>query len=312
MVTTMSSAAAYLSLHASGELARRTALALARLEACDLCGHRCGVDRRTERGRCHTGVTAVVASLGPHFGEEAVLVGRGGSGTIFFSWCNLNCVFCQNFELSQRGEGREVTPAQLAAAMLELQAMGCQNINLVSPSHVVPVILAALDEAAGFGLSLPIVYNTGGFDALSTLELLDGVVDIYMPDMKVADPGVAARLCGAPDYPEVNRAAVREMHRQVGDLVTDARGVAVRGLLVRHLVLPHRLAGTAATASFLADEVSPDTFVNVMAQYRPCFRASEFPDLDRPPTRAEYREAVAEARGAGLVRLEVAEPWHLP
>jgi putative pyruvate formate lyase activating enzyme len=294
--------AAYVGLCRSGELERRAAKAAVRLEACDICARRCGVNRRlsSEGAGCHTGGNAWVSSYGPHFGEEDPLVGSMGSGTIFFTWCNLRCQFCQNYEISQAGDGREVEPGELARMMLALQSQGCHNVNLVSPSHVVPQILAALVLAAGIGLRLPLVYNTGGYDALETLALLDGVVDIYMPDMKYGDAEVARRYSGVGRYPEINRAAVREMHRQVGDLTMDDRGVAVRGLLVRHLVLPEGLAGTAETVRFLRDEVSPQTYINVMQQYRPCYRAQELPPLDRPVTRAEYAAAVRLAEEAGL------------
>jgi putative pyruvate formate lyase activating enzyme len=255
-------------------------------------------------GTCRTGERARVASYHAHFGEEAPLVGSSGSGTIFFSWCNLKCVYCQNYEISQLGEGEDVEPEELAAMMLHLQALGCHNINLVSPSHVVPQILAGLLIAAQAGLHLPLVYNTGGYDALSTLALLDGIVDIYMPDVKYADEETARRLSHAPDYPRVNRTAVAEMHRQVGDLQLDERGVAVRGLLVRHLVLPHSLAGTKDTLRWLAQEVSPNTYLNIMDQYRPCYRAREYPELARPVTRAEYLEALNVARELGLWRLD--------
>ncbi len=294
--------AAYLRLLRSGELKRRVARAYARLEACDICPRECGVNRHlsAEGAGCRTGLRAVVSSAGPHFGEERPLVGRGGSGTIFFSWCNLRCQFCQNAEISQLGYGREVEAEELAQMMLGLQAQGCHNINLVSPSHVVPQILAGLLLAAEAGLRLPLVYNTGGYDSLKTLALLDGVVDIYMPDMKYADEGVARRFSGVSNYPAVNQAAVKEMHRQVGDLRLDERGVAQRGLLVRHLVLPEGLAGTAEIVRFLRDECSPRTYVNVMAQYRPCYRAHELPPLDRPITSQEYRAAARLAQEAGL------------
>ena len=230
---------------------------------------------------CRVGALAQVASCGPHFGEEAPLVGRGGSGTIFFAGCNMSCVFCRNFDISQPAAEAdalravwETPPDRLAAMMLGLQAAGCENINLVSPSHVVPQILAAVAAAAEGGLRLPLVYNSGGYDAVHTLRLLDGVVDIYMPDMKYGDEAVGQRLSGVGDYVARNRTAVLEMHRQVGDLETDERGVATRGLLVRHLVLPGGLAGSAATARFLADEVSRDTYINVMDQYRPAFKAA--------------------------------------
>jgi len=262
------------------------------------------VDRRNDTGVCRTGQEAVVASAGAHYGEEACLVGRGGSGTIFFSWCNLRCRFCQNASISQHGEGRPLSPEGLAGLMLDLQRQGCHNVNLVSPSHVVPQILAATQIAARVGLRVPLVYNTGGYDGLETLALLDGVVDIYMPDCKYADPEVGARYSGVPDYPSVNQAAVREMHRQVGDLVCDEPGalwpgVARRGLLVRHLVLPAGLAGTADVVHFLAD-LSPHTAVNVMGQYRPCHEAYALPPLDRRVTRAEVAEAVQMAHDVGL------------
>ena len=293
---------AYLKLLRSGELKRRVAEAYARLEACDICARECGVNRRlgAEGAACHTGERAVVSSYGPHFGEEDPLVGRGGSGTIFFSWCNLRCQYCQNYEISQMGMGHEVEPEELAQMMLSLQSQGCHNINFVSPSHVVPQILAGLLIASEAGLRLPLVYNTGGYDSLKTLALLDGIVDIYMPDMKYADADVARRYSKISHYPASNQAAVKEMHRQVGDLTMDERGVAQRGLLVRHLVLPGDLAGTAEIVRFLRDEISPDTYINVMAQYRPCYRAREYPPLDRSLTNQEYAEAVHLAQEAKL------------
>jgi putative pyruvate formate lyase activating enzyme len=300
---------AYLKLLRSGELRRRAELALARLEACDICARECGVNRRlgAEKAGCHTGDRALVASYGPHFGEEEPLVGRGGSGTVFFTWCNLKCQFCQNYDISQGGQGREVEPEELARMMLSLQDQGCHNINFVSPSHVVPQILVALLIAAEVGLRLPLVYNTGGYDSLATLALLDGVVDIYMPDMKYADADVARRFSKVANYPAVNQAAVKEMHRQVGDLTMDEQGVARRGLLVRHLVLPEGLAGTAEVVRFLCDEISPNTYINVMAQYRPCYRARDLPPLDRPIAKDEYARAVHLAGEAGL-RLDERRP----
>lgn len=296
---------AYLSLLRSGELKERVAEAYRRLERCDICPRRCGVNRRAgELGTCRTGEQAVISSFGPHFGEEAPLVGVGGSGTVFFTHCNLRCQFCQNYEISQLGEGRPVRIDHLAAIFLRLQEMGCHNVNLVSPTHVVPQILAALEVAAERGLRLPLVYNTGGYDALETLALLDGVVDIYMPDMKYADAAIAERYSKVPNYPAVNQAAVKEMHRQVGDLVMDGRGIATRGLLVRHLVLPEGLAGTAEIARFLAESVSRDTYINVMDQYRPCYKADSLPPLNRRITPDEYRDAVRMVRDAGLHRLD--------
>lgn len=315
---------AYLALHASGELAARAARARARLRRCTLCPRRCRVDRVAgELGECRTGAMARVASAGPHFGEEAPLVGRGGSGTIFFAGCNLACVFCQNHDISQPAHDHpdwKVTAEQLAGIMLELQDLGCENINLVSPSHVVPQILEALVIAAARRLRLPLVYNTGGYDSLSTLRLLGGVVDIYMPDMKYADEEVGLHLSGVPDYVARNRAAVREMHRQVGDLRIDERGVARRGLLVRHLVLPDGLAGTPEVARFIATQISVDSYLNVMDQYRPAHRvaatpwgrpgpavsaaACGHPEMGRPLSPGEHRTAVEAARGAGLWRLD--------
>lgn len=300
--------ASYSALYRTGALRERVERAEALLERCRLCGRRCQVNRlQGEEGKCRTGSKARVSSFGPHFGEEAPLVGQRGSGTIFFAYCNLRCVYCQNFTISQLGEGYEVEADDLANMMLSLQRRGCHNINLVSPTHVVPQILAALEVAAGRGLVLPLVYNTGGYDSLETLELLDGLVDIYMPDMKYSDDMTGQRLSDVVDYPAVNRAAVKEMHRQVGDLEVDDNGVAVRGLLVRHLVLPHDLAGTAETARFLAEEISPNTYLNVMAQYRPYYRAREFRQLSRRINPKEYREALEMALSAGLLRLD--GPW---
>lgn len=235
-----------------------------------------------------------------------MLSGWRGSGTIFFSWCNLGCVFCQNADISQHGEGREVDAGELSSLMLALERQGCHNLNLVSPTHVLPMALEALALASGAGLQLPLVWNTGGYDSAEALALLDGVVDVYMPDMKYADEGVGWRLSGAADYPRVNRDAVREMHRQVGDLLVDRDGLAVRGLLVRHLVLPEGLAGTGAVARFLAEEVSPDTYLNLMAQYHPCHRALGHGALGRRTTPAEYRAAADACRLAGLRRVELA------
>ena len=296
---------AYTALLASGELKHRVEAAYRRLAACDICPRECRVNRlQDEEGVCRTGKRAVVSSFNPHFGEEAPLVGRGGSGTIFFSWCNLKCQFCQNYEISQLGQGREVEPEDLAAMMLRLQDIGCHNINFVSPTHVVPQILAGVLIAAQAGLRLPLVYNTGGYDSLSTLALLDGVFDIYMPDMKYADAEIALKYSKIKDYPAINQAAVKKMHRQVGDLVMDERGIALRGLLVRHLVLPEGLAGTAEIVRFLATEVSTNTYLNIMDQYRPCYKAGDLPPLNRRITHQEYEEAVRLAHEAGLHRLD--------
>ena len=298
--------AAYRRLLDSGELRRRADAAYERLADCDLCARYCRVDRRKgiEGAVCRTAMRAVVASHGPHHGEEDPLHGHAGSGTIFFSWCNLRCVFCQNWDISQRGAGHEVEPAAIANMMLELQRLGCHNINFVTPSHVVAQIIAAVHDAAQHGLTVPLVYNTGGYDSAEALALLDGIVDIYMPDMKYGDSALARKYSKVRGYVEVNRSAVKEMHRQVGDLVLDARGVARRGLLVRHLVLPRGIAGTAQVVRFLATEISRDTYLNLMDHYRPCYRADEHPGLDRPLTRQEYAQALTLAEEAGLTRLD--------
>jgi putative pyruvate formate lyase activating enzyme len=300
---------AYLRLHRAGELRERVREAFQRLRQCTLCPRECQVDRRVgETGACRTGEEAIVASYGAHFGEESPLVGRHGSGTIFFSWCNLRCRFCQNYDISQSGSGDPVEPEQLASIMLRLQELGCHNINLVSPSHVVPQILVAVHIAAEAGLRIPLVYNTGGYDALDTLALLDGVVDIYMPDMKYADPDIARRYSGIMGYPHYNQKAVKEMHRQVGDLVVDENNIAFRGLLVRHLVLPEGLAGTDRIVAFLARRISKNTYLNIMDQYRPCHESQDLPPLNRGITPSEYEDAVRSAREAGLTRLDPRVP----
>ena len=297
---------AYVALWRSGTLGERAARAHARLGNCDLCARLCHGDRTTGLAGavCRTGLRARVDGHAPHFGEEDPLRGTRGSGTIFFCGCNLRCDYCQNWSISQSTGGHEDSPEDLAARMLELQNAGCHNVNLVSPSHVVAQVLAALVIAAGRGLGIPIVWNSGGYDSPDALELLDGVVDVYMPDMKYADAATARRYSHVPDYPAVNRAAVAEMHRQVGDLVLDERGLAVRGLLVRHLVLPNGLAGTRDVLGFLARRVSRDTYVNLMDQYRPCCRADRIEPLARRITRAEWKEAVAIAAEFGLTRLD--------
>jgi putative pyruvate formate lyase activating enzyme len=295
----------YLDLHERGILEERVAEARERMRSCRLCPRECRVNRlEDERGFCKTGRNSVVSSYSPHFGEEDPLVGTGGSGTIFFTHCNLLCLFCQNYEISHLGEGRELSVDRLARVMLHLQEQGCHNINFVSPSHVVPQILAALSLAIEGGLKIPLVYNTGGYDSLETLQLLEGVFDLYMPDLKFMDEEVSQRYCRARDYPERARAAIREMHRQVGDLALDDRSIARRGVLVRHLVLPGGLAGTREAMRFLAREVSPETYVNVMAQYHPCGEAMEHPPLDRRITHKEYEEALDIAREEGIRRLD--------
>jgi len=297
----------YLKLHQSGELARRAERAVAMLAECTLCARKCRVDRLHDpelHAHCHTGRRAILSSAFPHHGEEDCLRGTRGSGTIFFCQCNLRCEFCQNCDISYTDSGRKVTPDELAEVMLRLQGLGCHNVNFVTPSHVVAQILEALVPAVEGGLNLPLVYNTGGYDRVETLELLDGVFDVYMPDVKFADPTTAKELARARDYFDVAKAAVREMHRQVGDLELDDRGIARRGLLVRHLVMPEGLDETRQIMRFLAREISRDTFVNVMPQYRPSARAAAHPKINRPITLDEYHEALAIAEEEGLWRLD--------
>lgn len=295
---------AYMDLLESGELERRIDRATQALESCEICAWHCRVNRRAGKlGVCRTAERAWVASFGPHMGEEAPLSGWRGSGTIFFARCNMRCQFCQNHDISSVDAGREVEAGEIAAMMLELQEYGCHNINLVTPSHVVPQILTAVMLAARSGLRLPLVYNTGGYDGPLALQLLDGVIDIYMPDMKYAGDKIGQKYSRTPHYPAANQAAVREMHRQVGDLVIDDSGLAVRGLLVRHLVLPHHLAGTAQIAGFLASQISKDTFLNVMDQYHPAHIAYQYTMLRRAITPAEYQAARSDAQAAGLHRI---------
>lgn len=298
--------ASYLALYRSGELQSRVELAKEALKDCTLCGNRCHVDRLVtpEKTRCRTGKHAVVCSVAPHHGEERPISGRNGSGTIFFGWCNLACVFCQNWQLSHQGEGREMNAEALANQMLTLQSFGCHNINFVSSSHVIPHILAALLIATEKGLRLPLVFNTGGYDSPEGLALLNGAIDIYMPDMKFSNSTIAAKFIGANDYAEVNRAAVKEMYRQVGDLTLSETGIAQRGLLVRHLVLPEDLAGSKRTLEFIANEISTDTYLNLMGQYRPCFQADRYAGIARSPTRAEMATVKEEAKQLGLHRLD--------
>ncbi len=271
---------------------------------CVLCPHRCGAARfMGETGKCGCGPDAIVASFGPHFGEEQPLVGTRGSGTIFLSLCNLSCVFCQNHDISQTGVGSGVTPRRLATIMLELQQRGCHNINLVTPTHVVPAIVRAVEIAASGGLHVPLVYNCGGYEEVETLELLDGIIDIYMPDFKYADEDKAKELSGAPGYPRFAAAAVKEMYRQVGDLVIDSGGKAVRGLLVRHLIMPGGTEESKKIVDFIAG-LSKETYLNLMDQYRPAFHAYRFPEISKRIEPAEYSEIVSYAVKSGLKRLD--------
>jgi putative pyruvate formate lyase activating enzyme len=312
--TTSGFVPAYLSLYESGELTKRVERALALLESCTACPRNCRVNRLADKfAVCKTGRYAVVSSHFAHHGEEDCLRGWRGSGTIFFSGCNLRCVFCQNFDISWRVSGTVAPPAKLAAMMIELQEQGCHNINFVTPEHVVPQIVEALPLAVQAGLRLPIVYNTSAYDSMESLELLDGIVDIYMPDFKYWDSEMARKYSKAPDYPQVARRTIKEMHRQVGDLVMDEHGVAQRGLLLRHLVMPGDIAGTREVARWIASELSPATYINVMAQYYPAGKVSrsEYPEINRRVLPSEYEKAVDEAYRAGLQRLDARRPSYI-
>ena len=287
------------------ELNQRIEKLFAILEKCEICPRKCRVNRlkNEKTGFCRLGYLPMVSAFHPHFGEESVLVGTQGSGTIFFTSCNLACIYCQNFEISQLRVGEEVSFERLAEMMIELQNQGCHNINLVTPTPQVPQIVKALSLAIEKGLKLPLVYNTSSYDSLEVLKLLDGIVDIYMPDAKYSDDKIAIKYSLAPNYFEIMKKAIKEMHRQVGDLILDKNGVAIRGLLVRHLVLPNNLAGTKEIVEFLAKEVSKNTFLNIMDQYFPYFRTQEFPEINRPITQKEFEEAIFLAKKAGLKRL---------
>jgi putative pyruvate formate lyase activating enzyme len=307
---------AYMALYRTGELQSRARTAVTNLADCRACPRNCGVNRlENKTATCRTGRYAIVSSTFPHFGEEDCLRGWNGSGTIFFSMCNLRCVFCQNYDISQARSGKarsgqETPPERLAEMMLTLQRSGCHNINFVTPEHVVPQILEALPIAITQGLRLPIVYNTSAYDAMESLELLDGVVDIYMPDFKIWDERLALRLLKARDYPAAACQALREMHRQVGVLKIDEHGLAKRGVLVRHLVMPGDVAGTGEIMRFLAEALSPDTFVNIMDQYHPAnkVRETQFKEINRPITSQELSMAYDLAREAKLWRFDQRKP----
>jgi putative pyruvate formate lyase activating enzyme len=273
------------------------------LDGCRICPRKCGVDRLSgQMGYCGIGRDAVVASYSPHHGEERPLSGIFGSGTIFFSGCNMHCQYCQNYDISQDKSGQEYDADGIAQIMISLERMKCHNINLVSPTHVMPQIVGSIAIAKERGLEIPIVYNTGGYDSLETLKVLDGIVDIYMPDMKYSTSEAGLRLSDAPDYPSINQEAVKEMHRQVGDLVLDEAGIAMRGLIVRHLVLPNDMAGSKGIFDFIAKEISRDTYVNVMNQYHPSYNSTCYPEVDRKPRHEEYEKAFTWAVKAGLHR----------
>lgn len=282
----------YLKLYKSGELQKRVNVALSMLKNCKVCPHNCGVNRlKDEKGFCRTGRYALISSFFPHHGEEFPIRGFNGSGTIFISNCNLKCVYCQNYDISQLGNGEEVKPDELAKAMLTLQSQGCHNINFVTPSHVVPQILEALLIAVENGLKIPIVYNTSSYDSIETLKLLDGVVDIYLPDFKYGDNENGEKYSKVKNYFDIASQAIKEMHNQVGDLKTDSDGIAIKGVLVRHLVLPNNLAGTEKIVKFLKS-LSPKFAINVMAQYHPSYKAYEYPELSRRITEKEYMYAL--------------------
>jgi len=296
-------AGSYLKLLKTGELEQRLEVLTDLLRECQVCPRKCGANRlEGNTGCCKIGSKARVSSFGPHLGEEAPLRGWRGSGTIFFGGCNLACVYCQNAEISQGPHGCEVDAQDLGQIMLELQEAGCHNINLVSPSHVVPQIIAGLIYAAEHGLRLPLVFNTGGYDSLQVIRLLNGIVDIYLPDMKYCHGELGKKYSGVPDYPRINQQVVIEMHRQVGDLAVNEQGVATRGLLVRHLVLPNDLANSEKVIAFLAEEISRDTYLNLMAQYHPAYKAHKTPLLNRRITPQEYDEAITLAQEYGLQR----------
>ena len=289
----------------TGELEEKSTALVGLLSSCVICPRKCGVDRIAgEVGICGVGERVWVSSYGPHHGEEDPLSGVNGSGTIFFSGCNLNCLYCQNADISQKLTGMEISTRELANLMLELQGMGCHNINLVSPTHVVPQIAEAIYLAAVDGLTLPVVYNSGGYDSLQTLQYLNGIIDIYMPDMKYSDEKVGRDFSDIPSYPAVNQAAVLEMHRQVGNLKISGDGVAERGLLIRHLVLPNGLAGSKQVLRFIAEKISVDTYLNIMDQYRPAYQAYRKIDINRRITRAEYMDIIHYAESLGMTRLD--------
>jgi len=296
---------AYIKTFEKGLLQQKIKAACRLLSPCMLCPRKCRADRLSgETGVCKTAKQAWVSSYNSHFGEETPLVGKHGSGTIFFTHCNLMCLFCQNFDISHEGHGREVTDEELAAMMLALQQQGCHNINFVTPSHVVPQILAALEIAVQQGLCIPLVYNSGGYDSIATLRLLAGVFDIYMPDFKFWNPELAENACQAADYVEVACKALKEMHRQVGDLIVDDSGIAQKGLLIRHLVLPGGMAGTRNIMRFIAREISTRSYVNIMSQYRPCGRAAEISGLNSNLSPTDYQAALQEAKEEGITRLD--------
>ncbi|MBM3135476.1 MAG: radical SAM protein [Chloroflexi bacterium] len=305
---------AYLKLYKTGELKKRAEKLWSIMENCQLCPRRCGVNRlKGMSGFCRApGATLVVASFHPHFGEERPLVGNGGSGTIFFTHCNLRCVFCQNWEISQLGVGSETDVAELARMMLRLQEIGCHNLNIVTPTHYSALLLKALDIAAGMGVRLPIVYNTSGWERLEILALLDGIVDIYLPDFKYWDSSMSAKYSsGAESYPQVTKAAILEMNRQVGVAKPAQDGIMQRGLMIRHLVMPNNVAGSEKVMEWIAENLPKNTYVNIMAQYNPLYKAYDYPEISRRITREEYERVVKRAQEVGLTNLDIQGYWWL-
>ena len=293
----------YLRTKADGHFDKKIGELDACINPCVLCPRQCRADRAVgELGYCKAPYNIYISSAFPHFGEESPLVGMHGSGTIFLAHCNLKCIFCQNYDISIYGDGYPCSHGQLATLMMELQARGCHNINFVTPTHYVPHLIKALSMAIDMGLSVPIVYNCGGYESLEVIRLLDGIVDIYMPDIKFLDPTLSRRFCMAEEYPEVVKSVIREMHRQVGDLFINTRGIATRGLLIRHLVMPSYGEDTKHILRFIREEISQDAFVNIMAQYHPCNRAEDYPEIARRISRMEYSEALDYARDLGLSR----------
>ena len=293
----------YISLHEKGELAQRIQLLKEFLKECRLCPRECRVNRLNgELGVCQAGSEIMISSAFPHFGEEPPLVGHHGSGTIFLTHCNLRCLFCQNYDISHLGNGERITSSDLVRVMVRLQEMGCHNINFVTPTHYVPQIVASLPDAIEKDLHLPIVYNCSGYESIEVIRLLEGVVDIYMPDTKYLDERHSTRFSNAPDYPEVIKQILKEMHSQVGDLVINSNGIAERGLLIRHLVMPNEVSSSEAVLKFIAEEISVHSYVNIMDQYRPEYQAHEYPEINRRITHKEYLEAIQWAKHYHLYR----------
>lgn len=293
----------YIKLLKSGELDRRSQKLYQILESCTLCPRKCRINRiKGEKSICRSSLDLVVSAVHPHYGEEKPLVGTAGSGTVFLTNCNMHCVYCQNFEISQLGKGTTITPKRLAKKMLVLQSMGCHNINLVTPTHFVPQLVQTITIAARLGLTIPIVYNSGGYENVETIKLLEDIIDIYMPDIKYTDEKNARKFSDAPHYFENLKASLKEMHRQVGDLKLDKRGIAQKGLLIRHLALPNDVAGSLKSFKFIAKEISKDSYVNIMDQYRPLFRAYQYREIDRQHTFQEYSDIIKIALQVGLHR----------